>query len=112
MPSGKQSSFSLLLNDRIKEVTRNARNTVNRDTTPWFRRGEVMSLLAKALENKADTIVLDGQKFDIRYDGDRAHVTPSNGNFVPCAHFDVAEYIGEWGIYEQATRVTRLSDPS
>lgn len=110
MPSGKQSNFTLLLNERIKEITRGARNTVNRQNSPWFRRGEVMTLLAKAIENKADTVILDGQAFKIRYDGERAIVSPADGSFVPCANINVSEYLGEWSAYEQATRVTRLSD--
>lgn len=103
-------AFTILPNEKIKEITRNARNTGNRSNQPWFRRGEVMILLAKALREKADTVILDGLPFKIRYDGDRAHVTPADGSFVPCAHFDVPVYLGEWAAYEQATKVTRLSD--
>jgi hypothetical protein len=69
-----------------------------------------MNLLAKALKHKADTVILDGQSFKIRYDGDKAYVTPSDGSFVPCANFNVSVYLQEWEIYDSATRVTRLSD--
>lgn len=103
-------SFQVLLTDRVREITRNARSTGNRQHMAWFRDGSKMAVLAKALKHKADTVILDGQPFVIRYKGDDAVVKPADGSFIPCAYINVQVYLAEWEAHERATHVTRLGD--
>lgn len=103
-----KKNFKELLADKVKEIARGARNSPERRDIPWFRRGEVMRVLASALEHKADVVILDGQSFNIKYKGDRAHISPMDGSFVPCANLTIATYMEDYETYDRATRVTRL----
>ena len=106
----KPSKYQVLAEERIKEIVRGARNHVQRDNIPWLYRGEVIGLLALALEYRQDQIILDGRNFTIIYKGDRAIVNPTDGSFVPCANIIVEKYLHDWKVYERATKVTRLSE--
>lgn len=106
----KQSNFKTLLEGKIKEITRTARNSPERKEMPWFRRGEVMVHLAKAIEHKADKVILDGQMFDVSYKDNRVTVRPSDGTFVPCAHLNAEEYLEDYGVFQRAHEVKRLDD--
>jgi len=106
-----KSNYQVLEAERIKEIVRTARHHHNRDHTPWVHRGEVLGLLALALEHKQDRVIIDGREFLIKYyDVDRAIVRPSNGEFAPCANINITSYLQTWDDYERATRVTRLTD--
>lgn len=108
MPDESKKSFKELLPGRVKEIARGARNSPERRDIPWFRRGEVMTQLAKALDHKADTVHLDGKSFKIKYRADRAIISPMDGSFVPSANLHVPTYMEDYETYERATRVTRL----
>lgn len=103
-------SYKELEAQRIKEIVRGARSAPNRQHIPWFYRGEVLGLLALALEHKQDRAVIDGKEFTIKYKDDRAVVRPADGSFVPSAHLTISSYLKEWDEFERATRVTRLTD--
>lgn len=104
-------SYKELETERIKEIVRGARSTPNRQHIPWFYRGEVLGLLALALEHKQDRVIIDGKEFCITYkDTNRAVVRPADGSFVPSAHLTISSYLKEWDEFERATRVTRLAD--
>ena len=105
-----KSQYEALSKERIKEIVRGARNSPNRSHIPWFYRGEIISLLARALKSEADMVVLDGRAFKIIYKDDgTAIVKPDNGDFVPMARLTIERYLREHDAYEQATKVTRLS---
>lgn len=112
MPS--KNNYQELEAQRIKEIVRGARNSPNRQHTPWVYRGEIMGLLALALEHKQDRLILDGREFCVIYTdaGARATVRPTNGDFVPCAHIIIEKYLDEWERFDAATRVTRLPSES
>jgi hypothetical protein len=111
MSPAKKSKYQTLADERIKEIVRGARNHVIRDKIPWLYRGEVMGMLALALEHKQDQITIDGRNYDITYKaGERAIVHPTDGTFVPCAHIEIAKYLKEWEAYAQSIKVTRLSE--
>lgn len=104
------ASFKELLEGKVKEISRAARSTPDRKPIPWFRRGEVVGLLAKALEHKADQVILDGQMFDITYKPNgKAFVGPADKRFfVPCAHLDVKKFTEDYTELANAMKVTRL----
>ena len=106
----KETNYTKLSNERIKEIARNARHSPERRIIAWFYRGEVLKVLSNALENRADRVIIDGKQFNITYHDDigRAFVSPSDGTFVPCASLTIERYLNEWESYEQAFRVTRL----
>ena len=107
----KKSNYSELSKERIKEIVRAARNSPNRQHTPWVYRGEILYMLASALETRATIVMLDNKEYDIIYKDDgRATVRPSDGSFVPCAHIIVEKFLSEWEMHVKATKVTRLSD--
>lgn len=104
-------NFKEILEGKVKEISRAARSSPDRKPIPWFQRGEVMKLLANALEHKADQVILDGQMFKIDYKSDgKAFVHPDNGDFVPCAHLTIKKFLEDWEVVENATKVTRLKD--
>jgi len=106
-----KKSFKELLDTKAKEIARAARATPERKPIPWFQRGEVMALLSKALEHRADEVILDGRLFNITYhEKNRAYVSPDDGGHVPCAHLYIDKYIGEWAAEQAAHAVTRLSE--
>lgn len=105
-----KSNYKELEAQRIKEIVRGARSHPNRQHIPWFYRGEVLGLLALAIEHRQDRVILDGKEFAIRYKNDSAVVSPADGSFVPCAYLTISKYQEEWEDYERATRVTRLAD--
>lgn len=109
MPSGNQK-YKELEAERIKEIVRGVRNSPQRKEIPWLYRGEIMGMLALALEHKQDRLILDGREFVVKYSekGKRAIVSPSNGDFVPRANLIVDKYLDEWERFDAATRVTRL----
>ena len=109
MPGKPGDKYKVLELERIKEIVRGARNSPNRQHIPWVYRGEIMGLLALALEHRQDRLILDGREFSIHYkEGGRAIVRPSNGDFIPCAHILIEKYQDEWERFDAATRVTRL----
>ena len=104
-----KKSFKELLDSKVKEIARGARNSPERKPIPWFQRGEVMALLSKALKHRADSVILDGKMFSIKYHGDnRAFVSPDGEEFVPCAHLYIDKYISDWEMEEKSHAVTRL----
>jgi hypothetical protein len=106
----KKSNYHELEAQRIKEIIRSARSNPRRDHIPWFYRGEILGLLALALEHKQDRLILDGKEFVVIYKDTTATVRPADGTFSPCAHIIIKKYLGEWDAYERATRITRLAD--
>lgn len=107
----KKSPYTELSNERIKEIVRAARNSPNRQHTPWVYRGEILYVLARAFESGVDMVMLDNKEYVILYKDDgRATVRPADGSFVPCAHIIVKKFLAEWEMHVQATKVTRLSD--
>lgn len=46
-------------------------------------------VILEALSKKKDYVILKGKRFDIRYSGDDAFISPikSTGEFVPCGWF-------------------------
>jgi hypothetical protein len=110
MTSTGRKSWKELVDSKAKEIARGARNSPERKPIPWFQRGEVMALLSKALQHRADSVILDGKMFNIEYKkNNRAFVSPANGEFVPCAHLHIDKYVSDWEMEEQAHTVTRLS---
>ena len=106
----RESSYQQLSDERITEIVRGARNHKNRQHVPWFYRGEVLSLIGKAIKTKKDRVIIDGRSFDVQYreGGKKAVIRPSDGAFVPIAYINVDSYLREHEAYERAFGVTRL----